>query len=523
MFGFASAIAVYVLKLMIQTGRLAPRWIEDLAARLIPEVEKVIAPQVSVRLSSCGHDGRHRHSLAIVRNQSTLEGTSPAVVSLVCRQCDHHFVINIQSDSETVGDVCNHGQPNYSASVSDLPVDSNAQLAHHLIMSGQWTEEQCRQRRSQTYPLIGRIEYTCSLPRCPLQVSLEISEPRLTLEWLQLLNDPSRLKWNLEEARRKDPERYATAPDETVENAFKVLDTYLKNLLADPVTRSISKRNKRFQVVFGSELLPLFYSLGYTEKNSENNGVPEDFLEPSALEPANKDAPIPLDSLRAFIDNMQVEISNHYGAGVPESYNATPRLQKELHCYGFRTTVPRSNIPSDEEDFLLLGVLPSMHPTLIQYGFECQRAASPGMQTLCANAFGRVADRLGNNELLGQAGMALSMLESEISGAGNQGVSQDHALIWEAAEYFGLSQPTEEPDYRLVQRYKDKQAQDSATTERYMTVLAKHRSSKRLQDLLAGGMSLETAASILSLPSNGATMSDEIIKVYASSAVRWNS
>lgn len=502
-----------------EAGRLAPRWVEDLTASFIPEVDSVISSSVKARLSECGRYGPHRHDLAIVANQTTLEGITPAVLSLVCRGCDHHFVVEIQWQPESTLQPCNHGLANYSPSISGLPAEYTSQLMHHLIKTGSWDDEQCQQKRSPRYPLIGRVEFACSQPRCALQVSLEISEPRLALKWLQLLNDPGRMKRNLEEARSKDPDRYASTPEETVGAAFKVLSTYLRNLLADPELRKISRRNKRFQIVFGTELLPLFHAVGYTEETADNNGVPEDFLVPQPLEPAQQDSPIPLDYLRAYIDNLQVEVSNHVpGTALSEAFNAVPRLLRELHCQGYPTSLLSSRILSDDKDFLTLGVLPSMHETLIHFGFRAQVATWPEKKVEYVEAFAQASTQIGNNDLLEQAGKDMSLLSAEEDNAGRPEASQDHGAIWSAAAYFGLSNPSEGPDYRLVASFKEKQAEDPSSAESHLRALVKHRDSRRLHELLAGRMSVDTAMEILGLP-KGQVAADEFVKSYADVAV----
>ncbi|KAH6686759.1 hypothetical protein F5X68DRAFT_12147 [Plectosphaerella plurivora] len=481
---------------------------------MLPEIENDVADSIAARFDDQSTKRSHVHDFVVIANQTTVEDASEtSVISLVCRQCDHHFVVRVNRGGD--GQLCNDGCPKYIYSNIEFPAPEGVNLAHHIVATTQWTQEMVEQKKSPTYPLLCRAEFCCSIGDCPLQISVEVSGPRLALEWVRMLKDPNRLRQNLDKARENDPDRFADAKEESVDSAFSVLQTYIRNHLGDPSARKISKRNKRFQVVFGHELLPLFYALGYSEETSDNKGAPEDVLSPQPLEPAPKgNSPTPIESLRAFADDMLTESLHHSPSREFAALTGgTDRLERELHCANWPRRLGGRHV-EDTHSFSALGVLPQMHRTLIYYGYQAQQRACPKEEPFLFDSLMSIATVLSDEDLQAQAVCQRS--ENDTKGGGSvpfeaQSNSTGRSEAVDAAKYFGLNDPISGNDSVILAKYGEKIGSEAAEAKRQLQILSTFRGSKRLQETLDGQLSYTTALEILQLTGQSDCTDDFVV------------
>lgn len=491
-------------------GRLAPRWVHDLYHMTMPELGQKVSESVTTRLNYSGsYDAtRHSHDLVLMTKQCTGQNANPRILSLLCRGCDHHFILRTAWDATRQHQLCNAGKE-----VSDIakpfPPPQDDYPMHHLVHDGGFSGDECSEHSAARHsPLLSRESYSCSVPDCSLVLSLEIHEPRLTIEWLDILTDTDRLRHRFMDARQSEPGRYPESYEQWIDTGPSLLNTYLRNRLEND-ERKISKRNRRFQVVFGSEMWPMFVLLGYDEVTLSRDGEEEEFFVPRPLEPVNEGEPTKEGSLRFYIEQMQAEVESWVirTKGRPDTSNsdiyAREPLERQLHCCHWPRTTPEPGDPSAAE-FSLLGVLPSMNPSLIMYAYYRQVYTWPANKHLLAHSLAQVSTRISDDDLQQQAALEISMLE-EPQPAQH---SEDEDLVWQAYTYFGIDASGIVAEHEITRAFRKKmnQGEDESSAARdFIRILGRHRNSRRLRELADnshGQMSVVTAYDFLGASQN---------------------
>ncbi|KOS18138.1 hypothetical protein ESCO_002732 [Escovopsis weberi] len=363
--------------------------------------------------------------------------------------------------------------------------------------------------RDQTkyYPILARENFVCSAPPCTFQLTLEISEPRMASCWVNLLLDSNTILQQIKIARQEDPARYEGASNDWATQAPSNLNTYLKNVLesAPSATRSISKRNKRFAVLFGPRCFPIFRQLEFEETIDEVDGVDEGSFTPVVPMPSGgPSGTTETGTYRAYLEDVRAEIQNliHKAGQSPEKPTfLTPALHTDLGC----REVPdiSSNALVKVDRYRLMGVLPTQSREVIVNAYKRQWQLLPTRRRELVEALMSIANDTGDEPLSDYAITQSSVFESQLQ---RHGSSDEFGVVSQALSFLGLSPPNNHPAETIIRAFRQKLARDpdNAGAARNMLMAIAQASNDDLyqtQLLMEADvkMSLETAKTVLGL------------------------
>lgn len=224
----------------------------------------------------------------------------------------------------------------------------------------------------------------------------------MSIKERDILEDIDRVRHNILEAKRRDPERFADADDSWQRAAPSHLNTYIRNTLdGRHANKPISQVNRRFSVILGPECFPMLERLGFNNTILElDDGSKYPAFEPPTI-PLEFDGPADVTvtepkSARGFLENFRAEIENLIFRSQVHS-NLAPvycfdQLEHLLGCHkyprhrDYRTTIlyptlDHPEIKLDEpSEFANLGASRVFPEELILYAFRRQCAVSRPQQ-----------------------------------------------------------------------------------------------------------------------------------------------
>ncbi|RKK25847.1 hypothetical protein BFJ66_g891 [Fusarium oxysporum f. sp. cepae] len=444
----------------------------------------------------------HPHRLMINGNQS-YSTNSTRVLSSVCVDCHFHFVFKMSWDERHSQESCNPQQEQWPPSDARFPW-------HHLVWVGQESQSSPLvkiddRQRNKYYPLVAREPFACSAGPCTFSVTLEISEPRMTREWIDLLLDHDTIRKNVRRAKEQDPDRYAAATDDWALQAPLNLNTYLKNLLeatSQENARSISKRNKRFFVLFGTRCFEMFRQLEF----EETVDVAEDGVDGGTFTPPipprsdNPSGATDLGTYRAYIEDVRSEVQCIIHRGGQPAELCTPGLHADLGC----AEVPNvDSVLVNITRYEIMGVLPNQPKEVVVNAYKRQWEMIPDKRKALIDALMSIGNDLNDEQLNEYAVTQSSIFESQVQSQTN---GDDGGLTNQALLFFELQPLNDYKAQSIVQAFRRKVAQDPscANTARNMLMLISQASTDdnytaELVMEYGEGFSLPTAKEILGL------------------------
>ncbi|KAH8880330.1 cysteine proteinase [Thozetella sp. PMI_491] len=380
----------------------------------------------------------------------------------MCAHCRHHFVFHVTPGHQTPG-----------------RLEQDGHLLHHYVRTSAQTfrDEGVEESPSfKIYPLVARAEYECSV--CAHRVAVDMTAPRLSAKWIDLLTDEQRIRSRIDIARREDPERFDVVKDSLQTGALNTLQAYLRNLTADGATESkrILFRNKIYHLQFGSDAKPLFSYLGFTYARNEDD---EEMWVTPVLEPQ---ATTPLNSRRAFYEDVRTEIQSVI-AKLPGKHlvESLPRsvLEKLLECGDGKYC---HAIGADASDnlghFDTLGAPRESDPVLLQWAYECQVRVDPARQ----DAYLRALEGLFKSGKVSRKTESLeTFLTTELS---KQTVPIATTPLAQALRYFNLAPDCPEPDSYILAVYKTFVEQSPAQRHKHRAMLQQIGSGRNSRQIL---------------------------------------
>ncbi|KAF4345270.1 ubiquitin carboxyl-terminal hydrolase 2 [Fusarium beomiforme] len=389
---------------------------------------------------------------------------------------------------------------------------SDAQFPwHHLVWVKPQSESQSLneivRQRSKYYPLVACESFACSADPCTFSVTLEISEPRMTSHWINLLLDHDTIRKNVRLAKKQDPERYAAANDDWAMQAPLNLNTYLKNLLeatSKENARSISKRNKRFFVLFGPRCFEIFRQLEFEETiDPMDDGVDGGtFTPPIPPQPDTPTGATEIGTYRAYIEDVRAEVQCIIHRGGQPAELCTPGLHADLGC------AQESSVDSvlvNITRYEIMGVLPNQPKEVVVNAYKRQWELVPSKRRELIDALGSIANDLNDEQLNEYAATQSSVFESQAR-TQTQTNNDDAGLTNQALLFFELQPSNQHKAQTIVQAFRRKVAQDPscANTARNMLMLISQLSTDdnytaELMMECGEGFSLPTAKEILGL------------------------
>ncbi|KAJ6440987.1 ubiquitin hydrolase [Purpureocillium lavendulum] len=444
----------------------------------------------------------HPHKLVINGNQS-FATPSTRVLSAICLDCHFHFVFKMAWESAHADALCNQSQ-------SQWPLQDNNFPWHHLVWVGSASDIEITKEHTKYYPLLAREYFVCSAPPCTFHMTLEVSEPRMGTWWVKLLLDREAICEQLRVAREQEPSRYEGATDDWAYQAPLNLNTYLKNLLESTPddVRSISKRNKRFAVLFGPRCFSIFQHLEFTEQVIDRDGVDEGSFTPAPPAPSGgPSGTTEIGTYRAYLEDVRAEVQcliHKAGQAAEKPTYCTPVLHKDLQC----AEVPNlnGNALVNLDRYKLLGILPGQAREVIVNAYKRQWELLPSRRRALVDGLMAVANDSGDELLSDYAITQSSVFESQLQ---RQGTSDEDGLSTQALNFLGLQPPNNYTADSIIQAFRQKLAKDPAeavTARSMLMVIARASTDDIYQASLLmesdAKMSLETARAILGLGSS---------------------
>ncbi|ATY66820.1 Peptidase ubiquitin carboxyl-terminal hydrolase 2 [Cordyceps militaris] len=441
----------------------------------------------------------HPHKLVINGKQS-YSTTSTHILSSICLDCHFHFVFKLAWDEDQTSSLCYHSQAAW-------PLQDNMFPWHHLAWAGSASPGSIADDRSKYNPILARENFVCSAAPCTLQMTLEISEPRMHSGWVKLLLDHEAIREQIDLAKEQDPARYEGATDAWAYQAPLNLNTYLKNQLestADTV-RSISKRNKRFSVLFGPRCFSIFRELEYKEKVEENDGVDEGSFTPRVAAPSDgPSGTTEMNTYRAYLEDVRAEVQcliHKAGQTTEQPTICTPMLHDVLQCVEVKDVDSNALVGTDR--YRLLGVLPTQGREIVVNAYKRQWDLLPSSRKELIDALLNIANDAQDDPLIEYAVTQSSVYESQPR---QQAIADDNGSITQSMAYFGLSPPNNYPAEAIIRAFRKKLADDPADAAVARDVLVMIASQSQDDHYQAGllmeadqKMSLETAKYVIGL------------------------
>lgn len=430
---------------------------------------------------------------------------SSRILSSICLDCHFHFVFKMTWDVTHNYGLCDQNQ-------SSWPLRDNQFPWHHLVWVGSASDQDIAQDNTKHCPLLAREHFVCSAPPCTFQVTLEVSEPRMPQAWVKLLLDREAICEQLRVAKEQEPSRYEGATDEWAYQATLNLNTYLKNLLESSPedARSISKRNKRFAVLFGPRCFDMFRQLEFTEKVDVRDGVDEGSFTPSPPPPAGgPTGATEIGTYRSYLEDVRAEVQcliHKAGQAAEKPTIITPVLHADLGCQ----EVPNAatNALVNVERYKLIGVLPNQSREAVVNAYKRQWDLLPNRRRALVDAIMGIANDTGDELLSDYAITQSSVFDNQ---AHIPATNDDDGLVPQALNFLGLQPPNNYSADSLIQAFRQKLARDpaDATTARSMLLLIAQNSNDDIyqaQLLMEADakMSLETSRTILDLKNTDA-------------------
>ncbi|KAJ3479054.1 hypothetical protein NLG97_g8418 [Lecanicillium saksenae] len=450
----------------------------------------------------------HPHKLVINGKQS-YSTASTNIVSSICLDCHFHFVFKMAWDEGHTSSLCHHSQANW-------PLQDNMFPWHHLAWAGSATPGNIASDHCKYNPILARENFVCTAAPCTFQMTLEISEPRMHSWWVKLLLDHEAIRKQLDIAKEQDPVRYEGATDEWAYQAPLNLNTYLKNQLESTAetVRSISKRNKRFSVLFGPRCFSIFRELEFQEKIEDNDGVDEGSFTPRPAAPADgPSGTTEMNTYRAYLEDVRAEVQcliHKAGQATEKPTFCAPMLHGVLQCAEVKDVESHALVATDR--YRLLGVLPTQGREIVVNAYKRQWDLLPSSRKELIDALLNVANDAQDDLLIEYAITQSSLYESQPR---QQAVTDDGGTISQSMAYFGLTPPNNYPAEAIIRAFRKKLVEDPAEADTARSVLMMIASESQ-DDIYQANllmeadqkMSLETAKYVIGLTDASNIISD---------------
>ncbi|KAK2595400.1 ubiquitin-specific protease ubp2 [Conoideocrella luteorostrata] len=396
---------------------------------------------------------------------------------------------------------------------SSWPLRDNQFPWHHLVWAGSASDSETTQEKSKYYPLLAREHFVCSAPPCTFHLTLEVSEPRMPKSWIELLLDRETICEQLRIAKEEEPSRYEGATDDWAYHATLNLNTYLKNLLecVPEESRSISKRNKRFAVLFGPRCFGMFRELEFTERVELRDGVDEGSFHPSIPPPARGPfsglcRTTEIGTSRSYLEDVRAEVQcliHKAGQTAEPPTIITPVLHEDLGCQ----EVPNAptNALVDKERYKIIGVLPNQSREAVVNAYKRQWELLPNRRRALIDSIMGIANDKDDELFSDYAITQSSVFDNQTHTQGN---GDDDGLVPEALNFLGLQPHTNYSAESLIQAFRRKLTQspaDASAARSMLHIIAQNSNDDIYQANLLmeadAKMSLETSQAILELDS----------------------
>ncbi|KAH8173929.1 ubiquitin carboxyl-terminal hydrolase domain-containing protein [Sarocladium implicatum] len=419
----------------------------------------------------------HTHRLVINGNQSYVTDYNK-VLSTICLDCHNHLVFKMSWDKDQTESLCNQQQARW-------PLPDNKFPWHHLTWIGSDSDPNVMSSTSKYYPLLAREFFACTCGPCTFELTLEVSKPRIAQWFIDLLQDQEAILEQLNVSRELEPSRYESASDDWAKEAPLNLNTYLKNLLeSDPdQVRSISKRNKRFAVLFGPRCFGIFNYLEFENNVIDRDGVDEGNFKPPAPDPpTGPHSTTEIRTYRAFLEDVRSEVQcliHRAGQSSERPTFCAPHLYEGLGAQ--EVTGLAGNPLVDTQPYMALGVLPNQSREIVVNAYKRQWDRLPSQRRVLVDSLMAIANHSGDEQLSEFALVQSSVFDSQTQSSSKD---DDDGVVPQALAYLGLQPPNNHSADAVLQAFRAKLAAtpgDAATARSMLQLIASNTRDEDFQ------------------------------------------
>ncbi|KAI9773334.1 MAG: ubiquitin-specific protease ubp2 [Geoglossum simile] len=489
-------------------GKTAPRLIEDIVAsdpgrsgRDIPadvSKQKPVLPERNISQGNCRHNFMDKPDQSIIPPlDSRPELGAVYKVASFCGDCRCHLLLKVEYLGEVTEGTC----PSL-----EFPL-------HHF------RRVKARRRQVSAENLLGEpwVEehiFECSSLVCSAVLTVVLSPPRLTPEFVALLTDREAIAERIRRAEADEPGREWESSGDQL-GPYQVL-SWLRQYITDAMhilqRKRISARNKKFACALGDDCRELLEFLGFTpDEAQEAWWLPE--VDASHGPPFE-------DSLKVLLDDVEKELGvliskrPHKEASKEKPANFHPmpsykNMQRVLGCleYEKRHSSRRQiDLTQDENpNYATLGALSDFSDSLLSFAYDCQKICDPENAPCYFESLRSLAEIRQSEPLSTKA----ALLESQ-----GEFSSRD---ITQAYEYFRLRADglDMEDDYIIgtyKSRVEDAPRQQAEMREK-LRIIGKARRSEKIQYVALN--TVTTYEQALAWLGADASMADDFIVSYA--------
>ncbi|KAI0474202.1 hypothetical protein F4859DRAFT_514743 [Xylaria cf. heliscus] len=324
----------------------------------------------------------------------------------------------------------------------------------------------------------GTAAFICAADNCLYMVKVTVQPPRLSASQISMLQDDSRILRNLQLAQADDPQRYSDmTPLWATGSTIPTLAKYIEDRLSKPLDDilKIKKRNKKFNVSFGSDFDDLLRSLGFEERSDEED---EECWYITAPEPFAIGLATPVSSKRAHLQDVLEELRTLLPGPntTPAWEKLTDALPGSLHSH--EEILPLGN-QILEDDEVLLGCLGQFSPLWFSWAAILLARLCPSRRDMFLDAGLRCIQERSED-----ASLSIIMYKSQF----DQVPSVDNQ-VQSAFAFFGAS-PKDSAD-RILNKYRtvveaEKSEAFELEASQHLEIISNHLGADLLGDIARG-------------------------------------
>jgi ubiquitin carboxyl-terminal hydrolase 25 len=253
----------HILTLKLLSGKTAPRLIEDIVAfdpgrsrrDILADVpkQKPALPERNTSPGNCRHNFMNKPDQSIIPPlDSRPEPGAVYKVASFCADCRCHLLLKVEYRGKVTEEIpCpSHEFPlHHFRCVSHKP--RHRQVSAENLLGEPWMEERILE---------------CSSLVCSAVLTVVLSPPRLTPEFVTLLTDREVIAERVRRAEADGPDREWENSEDQL-GPFQVLSwlrQYITDAMHNMQRKRISVRNKKFACALGDDCRELLEFLGFT-------------------------------------------------------------------------------------------------------------------------------------------------------------------------------------------------------------------------------------------------------------------
>ncbi|KAI9822563.1 MAG: ubiquitin-specific protease ubp2 [Pycnora praestabilis] len=362
-------------------GKTAPRLLQDLLSydplhpapnnrniltNSAPRYADGAQPPSMVARNTCRHSFMNKaDQCSLPFSDARPDASTYYKVAAFCQECRCHLDLEVNVPISQGGQAC----PNFENPLHHFRYVSQKSSSRGKSHGEHWTDEQC---------------FECTSLTCGIIITIRISAPRLTPEFVGLLTDQKKIDERARAAFKDDPERFkAELTPPPVTTVLRTFQTYLSDSLKTLEVKRFSALNKRFLTCLGDPCSQMLKYFGFTYSQADHSWTlpqPDKSLETPTQDP-----------LRILLQDVEEEIKVLLSkrpwqekAELNIQFLPPPsikELERSLGCLDYEKNVfSRKAVDLTVEEhpyYASLGAVADFSDKLLLFAYDRQRLCDP--------------------------------------------------------------------------------------------------------------------------------------------------